>query len=378
MSEGWIIFGVASMAAIPLGLLTNFLFHKFHRPAPAIYLSQSSGWRFRRNRFNRLYRMIRRVKVPKILVCTDGSFINTAVFLLAAIEASKQMPEADLTIKHIEWDNLKHVFGRKDNIVAYMNRRHLTRVDAPITVWSNLTVFKGYALLGRPEDFAVKLPTLAAANARLLELSRTRKLTIITNGADSADVLNTPLTPALRHHNIRIEIDPPADALERFLRGRGDLFISGLPQTLEGKRAGMVEVMSSENHPLMFGINSMVYEELRVPDTILEQIATSWSVICRRLKRDEEYARQKYKEWAEIAREVGSDICFPEDDFVRVTYGEPGRYIDFFTNRDDSAQELLRATELIMDDDGAYGLTASGRRKALRALHEIYLGQSDR
>lgn len=376
MSEALLYFLLGAGVAIPTGYFTNVLFHKHHRPQARIYLAKPSGWRSWQSRFTRIWRRLRGSEIPQILVCTDGDFIDTAIFFLAAIEASKSLPEADITVRHVEWDNLKHVFGGDQNVIAYINRRHLPRIDVPVTVWCNLAAFKGYALLGRPPDFPDPFPTLTEANRWLQELARTRRLKIITNGADAVDVLNTPLTPLLNSQKVDIEVDPSADALDRFLRGRGDLFIAGLPQILSGKRAGMVEVLSSENNPLMLGIDAMVYEESRVPLAVLEQISIAWNRICRELASGEEHARKKYREWTEIAEEVGSRICFPEGDFVLVTCSQPDKYINFFKGRDDTTEEFMRASEQIMTESKALGLTLQGTRKALQALNEIYLGQA--
>jgi hypothetical protein len=296
---------------------------------------------------------------------------------LVAIDAAKNIREADITLRHIEWDNVKHVFGNDRNVIAYVNRRHLARIDASVVIWSNLAAFKGYALLGRTDDFQGDIATLAEANEKLLQLSRTKRLRIITNGADSVDVLNTPLTPVLNARNVDIEIDPATDGLERFLRGRGDLFIAGLPQILKAKRAGMVEVMSSENHPLMLGIEAMVYDESGIPIRVLEQISASWSHVCRKIVSDPEYARKMYAEWIRVAGEIGCTVCFPEEDFLLVTCGKRGKYINFFTSRDDAAEEIIRASELIMDEGDALGMTPRSTRKALRALRDIYFGRPD-
>jgi len=377
MSESLFYFLLGLPLAILLGYVTNLLFLRFHRPAATIYLSSPTGWRSWQNKLIRLERYIRKTKIPQITVCTDGSFIDTAVFFLVAIEASRKIHEADIIIRHVEWDNVKHEFGNGNNVVAYVNRRNLSRIDAPVTIWSNLAAFKGYALLGRAADFQGDLSTLAEANHKLQQLSRTRRLRIITNGADSVDVLNTPLTPVLNAPNVDVDIDPATDGLERFLRGRGDLFIAGLPQLLKAKRAGMVEVMSSENHPLMLGIEAMVYDEESVPIRVLEQISASWSHVCRKIVSDLEYTRNMYADWIKVAGEIGCDLCFPEEDFLLATYGEPGKYISFFANRDDAAEEIIRTTELIMDEGAALGMTPRNTRKALRALRDIYFGQPD-
>lgn len=378
MSEALFYFLLALGAIIPFGYITNLLFQKYHKPTARVYLANPTGWRLWQKKLVRLERSLRRARVPEVVICTDGNFIDTAIFFLVAIEASKKIHEVDIKLLHVEWDNVKHMFGGITNVVAYINRRHLTKIDAPVTIWSNLAAFKGYALLGRPDDFQGDILTLAEANEKLRELSRTRRLRIITNGADSVDVLNTPLTPVLNGRNVDVEIDPATDGLGRFLRGRGDLFIAGLPQVLEAKRAGMFEIMSSENHPLMLGIEAMVYDEFRVPVGVLEQISASWSHVCQRIISDEKYARDKYAEWVKIAGKIGCAVCFPEDDFLLVTSKKPGKYINFFTSRDDAAEELIRASDLIMEESSALGLTPRNRRKALRALQEIYFGTSDR
>jgi hypothetical protein len=364
-------FGLGVLASLVAALLVGLGAHYWRRGV--VRLSNESGWRVPQTKFVRLRQILRRGPVPEVVICTDGSFIDTAIFFLVAWDASDKICEiADITLRHVEWDNLKHSFSSDENVIAYINRRHLARVDAKVEVWSNIAAFKGYALLGRPTDFDHDVVTLADANEQLRDLSRKRRLTIITNGADSIDVLNTSLTPILHTRNVDIEIHPSAESLDRFLHGHGDLFISGLPQLFSAKQAGMIEVMSSESHPLMLGIEAMVYNTDRIPVPVLEHISASWSRVCREIVCNAEYGRNKYAEWDRLAKKIGCKVCFSENDFILATSKLRSKYINFFTSRDDGAEELIRASELIMDESAALGLTSKSTRKALRELQEIY------
>lgn len=311
--------------------------------------------------------------MPTIDVITDGSFIDTAVFILAVIDASKVSPAATIRVRQVDWASVPYEVAKATNAIAYMNRRSIPDVAGGVQLWSNLCSFHGYALMGRPADFPTAPADLASANSALEKLAYGRRLKIITFGSDSVDVLRTPLTPIFDSDRVTIESLPVEHALDRFMNGRGDLFIGGLPQRLICVQNGLVEVLTSQINPLMLGIDALVYKgEVALP--ILEAISTSWSRMSRRLAANEHYCRGVHQNWTEIARILDIRPTFGEREFLVATHSKAGSYLKFFAGRDDAATDLIQATETIVEQARHMGMSREQVWSILRALHEVYVG----
>jgi hypothetical protein len=157
------------------------------------------------------------------------------------------------------------------------------------------------------------------------------------------------------------------------LDGKGDLFIGGLPQRLECQRHGLVELLTSQNHPLMLGIDAMVYKG-NLEIAVLEAISTSWSRVCRRLALDRQYSVAMFQKWKGIAQTLGISSMFGEEEFVRATHDCAGEYLKFFAGRDDAASDLIKATGMIVAEFEAGTLESRKMFEAIAALHETYVG----
>jgi hypothetical protein len=269
-----------------------------------------------------------------------------------------------------------HAFSRSGTAIAYMNRREVDDISGKVELWGNLCAFLGYALVGRPGDFPNPVNTLEEASEELRRLLRSRRLELLNFGSDSLKVLRTPLTPVLSDSKIEYRSFAVDDGLARFLSGQGDLYIGGLPQRLECARKGMVELITSQNQPLMMGIECFVYKGIGADVEVLEKVSISWSRVCRRLMADEGYCRQLYSNWEKSCNALGISASFTLDDFVHVLYREPGKYLRFFVGQDDAAKELIRATNLILADDIPAKSPRRVRKTIIEALHSIFTGAS--
>jgi hypothetical protein len=124
----------------------------------------------------------------------------------------------------------------------------------------------------------------------------------------------------------------------------------------------------------MRGIDAFVYRGDAIPDSVLEQISISWSRLWRRASKDEAYCRRLYKEWLVLAKRLGLEVEFKEDDLLLVAFREPGKYLRPFCGRDDAARELIEASKLCLE------IRTKGDFRpedALEALYEIYSKSED-
>jgi hypothetical protein len=196
------------------------------------------------------------------------------VFFLAVVDSCPHLPNVRIDLRQVDWSSIPYVVARAENVISYYNRRLLSDITTPVKIWGNFCCYRGYALIGRKDKFSMPLPDLESANQALDLLSEAAPLKIITMGSDTISVLKTVLTPLLNSKRVLTESHPPDHALERFLGGRGDLFIGGLPQRLACARNGdTVEVITSDTNPLWFGIDAMIYKGDLVEEEVLLQIA---------------------------------------------------------------------------------------------------------
>lgn len=255
-----------------------------------------------------------------------------------------------------------------------MNRREIDDIDCEFELWGNLCAFYGYALVDRPQDFPTPVTTLEEANEELRRVSVSRRLELINFGSDSLKALKTPLTPVLTSAKIEYRSYAVDDGLSRFLRGQGDLYIGRFPQRLDCARRGMTELVTSQNHPIMMGIDCLVSNEVAGEDDIVEKVSVSWSKVCCRLKVDEGYCRDLYTSWQRSCRALGIYLTFSLEDFLLVTHQEPAKYLRFFVGRDDATQELIRATNLVMSEAVASRIQRKDRKAIMGAVHSIFTG----
>jgi len=321
-------------------------------------------------------RLIGKADPPHIKIITDGSFIDTALFFVTVAEASKKISNATLVPVQCNWANIAHTFSKSETAIAYLNRRELPDITGDFQIWSNLCSFHGYALLGRNDLFSSPIPDLRTANRELERAATQRKLTIINFSPDLNELLQTPLTPILNSSRVEYLSYPVEEAFEKFLSGKGDLFLAGLPQRLKCSRLGMTEVITSQIHPLLLGIDALIYkDEDKYPIDIVETIASTWSHISRRMASDESFCLELYDRWLVLASDLEIAVNFPVEDFLLVTHHEAGKYIRFFRGRDDATSELIRATEMLMSEDVAASVPRKDRKELLSWLHQIFKGR---
>ena len=367
-----------AVLGLPVGVAAILLHGVIYRPKAIVRIGTPSRRGLGADRGRRLVRRLRgKGPPPEIVVCTDGSFIDTCVFFLAVDLAAAHLPETELTFRQVDWNELAHWIDRPRNVIAYLNRRLLPQVTRPIKVWSNLESFRGHALIGRRRDFPEEIKDLKSANQALDRLAEKGPLTIMCFGGESSDLLRSPLTPLFNSDRVVFDSRSADHALKRFLLDEGDLLLASLPQRLKcGRMDNLVEVMSSQTNPLFFGIDALVYDGDGIGLEVMEAISASWSRLCRRLAASEKVCRAAYRKWLSMAKalEIG-EVQFTEDDFVLVMHREPGKYLLPYCGRDDAALELDHGQQGIRRRRGSLRpIRSQGRAEV--AVRDLYGGRT--
>ena len=200
--------------------------------------------------------------------------------------------------------------------------------------------------MARPGSLAGDLTTHADAEKFLKKLTAERrgsKPTIITIGGDTMWRLYTPLTPVLRDGDFAFEPIPDADqALRTFLGGAGDLFLGGLPQRIAAQKKGCHAVLSFENNPLLFSLNSLIYSEaLKDRQGIVSAASGLWFKTITEAKRDPAYLGVVQKGCMELLRALQIDQHSLTEELIAEVLGS-NRYEIFPERPIDLSDELLR------------------------------------
>ena len=183
----------------------------------------------------------------ELQMITDGRFIDSALFLWMMSSQPLRHLGWNIKLVQADWRTIPEQVAASENAVAFYNRRSLLRhlgcrlID--VTVWCDLCVYRGYALLGRrragyPEQLSLEHAQGYLADLRQECLAQGRKIALNCMGVDSIWVLDTPLLPQFRAADCDIYPCSNADlGLTTFLNGYGDLDIGGLPLATGGSGA---------------------------------------------------------------------------------------------------------------------------------------------
>ena len=377
MNELLFYFLLGTFVAIPLGIITgilaNICFDKLYHPKATIRLGTNIAWRRSTHIASAIRKLRGKGPLPEIDIFTDGSFIDTAVFMIVAVEAAKKIPQAKLTLRQVDWSSLPYAIERSSTAICYLDRKSTLSLKGKFSIWSNLGSFHGYALIGRPEVFSKSCSSLSEANLQLEELARTRKLKVLTFGPDLIEVLKTPLMPIFLTDRVIIQEHNAEYALDRFLHGDGDLFIAGLPHRLECVRRGFVEIATSQIHPFMFAIDILGYKG-NIELEVLEALSSEWSRICRRMISNRAFCEEIFDRWTTICKALDITPQFGRDDFLLVTHDQVGLYHNFFTGRDDAAVELIKAVRSVTKISVEVGIDDDQTKHIIDSIFKNYIG----
>jgi len=275
---------------------------------------------------------------------TDGRFIDSALFQLAVKEASKKIYDIDVVVRQYEWRSIPS-YIRRENAIGYFNRRSIQnekRIYPSLKVWGDLCIYKGYALIGRTDDFKTTPKSIAKADQALDRLLTERKqegreAKLISMGADTRWRFESPALKSYSKERIEF-IDVNADeALKRFKSGEADLFIGGLPQRLSlRENADFVEIVSSDLLPTLFSVNSLIYNS-EIPKSgklAMRKIFDAWCKLVVEMQ-DPEVAHRRYREWEKLTSGFDLGTKTINETTWKTVFSDKGRqYIEFIVDEE--------------------------------------------
>jgi transcriptional regulator with XRE-family HTH domain len=242
--------------------------------------------------------LVRSLGGPRMKVVTDPRFIDSAIFMWIFSTQPFREIGIEWDLANTDWGKVAPEVASQKYAVGFYNRKAVvSRGTKPlynVKYWTDLCLYKGYALLARPND-RERSGTLDLDRGRkylraLIKRSKDRRPIIVSMGTEPVWRLMTSLVPELIPKNFKVDTYANPDfALNQFLKEKvGDLYVGGLPQRLFAKEEGCVEVLSFENNPLLFSLNSLICSEEMVESQkpILSTISSLWFHTVGRMKRE--------------------------------------------------------------------------------------------
>ena len=255
----------------------------------------------------------------RIKVITDPRFLDSAVFMWMLRNQPLQSLDVRCDLLAADWRSVPEQVASHEYAVGFHNRRsvlrHREKTVYGVKVWSDLCLYKGYALIGRPNPEHAPTFTLVEARKLLRETieifaQKGERPTLVCMGADSIWKLYTPFTPEINTDTFAIHaFNNPDLALRSFLEGFGDFFMGGLPQRLVAREHGCIEILNFANNPLLFSVNSLicsnsVYEE---HPFIMTSIASVWFETIRKIQRDQAFCEGVAESSIQLLDDLGID-----------------------------------------------------------------------
>lgn len=288
-------------------------------------------------------------------IVTDPRFIDSAVFMWIFSTQPFKAMGIDCELVKVDWHKVPEEVATNQYAIGFYNRRASVKRGTlklyQVRYWSDLCLYRGYALMAHRNNELQEPVTLTAANSYLKNLIHGRrrsgrKTTIVSMGADTVWRLTNPLTPDLNDDNFIVEsLGDPDFALSQFLNGVGDLFVGGLPQRLAARKMGCHEVLSSQNNPLLFSLNSLICSETMFEERkpILTAASALWFDTISKLKINQEFRQQVTQAIPQLLRNLSIEKHNLNEEFFQTIFSETGSTYEFFPDRPtDLLDQLLR------------------------------------
>ncbi len=309
-------------------------------------------------------------------VVTDPRFLDSCLFMWCLSSQPLRSLGWNCDLQPVEWRSVPERVAGSANSIGFYNRRALLTYEGQrlydLSVWSDLCIYRGYALLARGKEGQSVQLSLADGRQMLCDLKiqakqKGRKPTIMAMGADSVWILRTPLTPELSTGEFEVqEFNNPDLGLDAFLRGVGDLYIGGLPQRLRARDRGCIEVLSSQSNALLFSINSLISSnDLAGTDTrVLSSVTSLWYDTLARLESDAAFRDEVAEACIELLADLKIEGHHLTVDVFRSVIGEAsGSYEAFPPKPAGIVDELLQTLGAL--NDQAASLKMSREEMAL-------------
>jgi transcriptional regulator with XRE-family HTH domain len=250
--------------------------------------------------------LLRSAGGPPLKVISDPRFFDSALFmwLLHTQPFRAANVQIDCELVQEKWAGIPVAVSRNERAIGFFHRRSIPQhsgvAQYHIQYWADLTVYKGYVLFARKEDFQQLRPTgekisdYEVANGFLGDLKQRRggTLRIVAGVQDVEWRLRNPLTPELEDNVDFIPYIDADHAVSQFQEGVGDLFVGGLPQNMKLRSEGFPEILNFNIDPYLFSLNSLICSG-DMPDSpqgraILWTVTSLWFQTVAQLKRSPE------------------------------------------------------------------------------------------
>ena len=287
--------------------------------------------------------VVRRIPRKHITVVTDPRFIESAVFFWIFSRQPLSSTGVRFVLQPVDWRSVPRFVSGAGDAIGFYNRRALDTVAGRpvhpnLLVWTDLTLYRGYALIARAVPELGQSPSLSEARsyiARVVEEHRARgsKPTLVCMGGDAVWKMETPLVPEFTAASMNLlPRDNPDDALKLFLAGHGDFFLGGLPQRLAARTRKCTELLTYENNPLLFSINSLLCTAALAASDLasVSACAAAWYAAIARMKSDPAFLAAAATECVALLSQMGFHDCNVKTTDIELLFGPNGKeYEDF-------------------------------------------------
>lgn len=248
----------------------------------------------------------------KLRVVSDARFFDSCLFLWLFYTQPFREVGIECELDFADWQNVPLRVATRDWSIGFYNRAASETPGVPdfgVNYWADLAVYRGYSLLvsKKHDTKGYDVKTLKGAVDFLKHLRKAAgpRPTIVTVGADMTWRLRNNALIGSALAGFEFELVPDADvALEQFLAGFGDLFVGGLPQRLAATKAKCVEVLSFDNNPLLFSLNSLIYsgdKKDQPPPAVLAAATSLWYQTIARAKAEPPYRAELVEQCIRMA-----------------------------------------------------------------------------
>ncbi|MDP9190448.1 MAG: helix-turn-helix domain-containing protein [Acidobacteriota bacterium] len=286
----------------------------------------------------------------KVKVVTDPRFIDSAVFMWMCSTQPFLRHGVELELARADWERVPEQFLSPESaVIGFYNRSYEgSDEDYPfpreilknVNYWSDLSLYRGYAILARKKDLQhpsrfenhsaskddiekvlqeISFHTDAKRSARRFVSKELTDSRIITIGADTRWRLASSLYgEQLKPLPMKALSDPEA-AVKAFLFGLGALFVGGLPQRLYAEDHDCVAIVTADEDPFLFSVNSLVCSASLRGSPLLYWIEALWAETIQRMQSDEGLRTKVARECRELLKTFDLD---PEESSLQEGYFE--------------------------------------------------------
>lgn len=256
----------------------------------------------------------------EIYVVTDPRFYDSALFYWLFYNNKHIFKHLGYNIKlqNKDWRNIEQYIADLGHpAIAFYNRKFEEQdTRGKLKCWSDFCIYKGYALIAKDDgkhSLSKPIPTLSEAKKYLHDLLENDGTSIFvdmggdTNWRFRKNLLIEELNAIYNtEHELKTgkniiffprtrDVD---SALEFFIKTKeASLFIGGLPQRLSARENGCIELITYENCPFLFSLNSLSYNnDLDSSDAklCLSHISHIWFETISQLKLDYNYRNKMF------------------------------------------------------------------------------------